>query len=416
MKAQQIIPLATLALSLLCVEDSEGASFTPLGFNTAEGLSDNGVFVLSSSAVRWSAASGVQELGSLSGASGSLAFAMSADGEVIVGVSGGRAFRWTAQSGMADLGMLLGKTYHVAWGVSGDGSVVVGSGDIGGNERFVEPFRWTANGGMVGLGFLPGASRGEALAISRDGRVIVGYSGNDDVQAFRRGSDGIMRGLGFLPGYVTSIAQGVSSNGSVIVGDCLDASGNSQAFRWTEAGGIQGLGVLAGYNESSTKAVSGDGGVVVGYVKDVSSFNSQTGEYRSRAFIWDAVHGMRELQPVLTSQFGLNLTAWILQDATAITADGTAIAGFGTNPQGKREAWMVKLTATQPTLSIRRFSTSVEVSWPVAFSNLVLQSRRSFAPADVWSPVTNAPIFSTGELVVTNSVVGGARFFRLKSP
>lgn len=276
MKAQPIIASVISAIALSFSSYLEGASFIPLGFlrsadnrGRAFGVSDDGAFVGGDSsasgtdfvqqAVRWTVGASVQGLGFLPGASRSSAFAMSADGQVLVGVSGGRAFRWTTQSGMADLGMLPGKTYHVAWGVSGDGSVVVGSGDIGGNEQFVEPFRWTANGGMVGLGFLPGTSRGEALAISRDGQVIVGWcSGNNKDEAFRRGPDGVMRGLGFLPGYAHSIARGVSSNGSVIVGECLNASGNSQAFRWTESGGMQGLGVLAGYNQSYANGVSGE--------------------------------------------------------------------------------------------------------------------------------------------------------------
>ena len=165
---------------------------------------------------------------------------------------------------------------------------------------------------------------------------------------------------------------------------------------------MTGLGVLPGFRDSDAHAVSGDGSVVFG-------------SCGGTAFIWDSVHGMRDLQAVLTNEYRLSLSGWILSDVTAITPDGTTIVGSGTNPQGKDEAWMVKLTTTQPTLNIRPFSTSVIVSWPMAFSNFVLQSKSSFAPTDIWSPVTSGPALSTGEFVVTNSVVDGARFFRLKS-
>ena len=266
---------------------------------------------------------------------------------------------------------------------------------------------------MVSIGVFPADARGEALAISENGQIVVGYSEdtNNVGQAFRQGLNGILEGLGILPGYVKSTARGVSRDGSVIVGNCRNTSLKSQAFRWTESDGMQGLGVgvVAGFDESSVEGVSGNGAIIVG---DVSS---SIGGFKRRAFLWDAVQGMRDLQAVLTNQFGFNLAGWILESATAISADGTAIVGFGTNPQGKQEAWMVKLTTTQPTLIIERFSTSVVVRWPVGFSNFVLQCKGAFAPSDIWSPVTNAPVITTGEFAVTNSVAGGARYFRLKS-
>lgn len=68
-------------------------------------------------------------LGTLGG-SGSFAYGVSADGRVIVGVSGNasgylRAFRWTRAMGMQDLGT-LGGTDSWAYGVSADGRVIVG--------------------------------------------------------------------------------------------------------------------------------------------------------------------------------------------------------------------------------------------------------------------------------------------------
>ncbi|MCH7603849.1 MAG: HAF repeat/PEP-CTERM domain-containing protein, partial [Planctomycetes bacterium] len=100
-----------------------------------------------------------QGLGDLPGGSfESLAFAVSADGSVVVGdsisASGFEAFRWTSGGGMISLGDLPGGFFDSsASGVSADGSVVVGhSASASGNEAF----RWTSGGGMVGLGDLPG--------------------------------------------------------------------------------------------------------------------------------------------------------------------------------------------------------------------------------------------------------------------
>jgi probable HAF family extracellular repeat protein len=64
-----------------------------------------------------------------------------------------RAFRWTAARGMQNLGTLGGDRSE-ARGVSADGSVVVGwAYNAAGHDR---AFRWTAAGGMQDLGTLGG--------------------------------------------------------------------------------------------------------------------------------------------------------------------------------------------------------------------------------------------------------------------
>ena len=75
-------------------------------------------------------------------------YAASADGSVVVGTMPVpnccfHAFRWTAATGMRDLGSLGGNSYSYGNAVSADGSVVVGSATppSGGVTR---AFRWTA--------------------------------------------------------------------------------------------------------------------------------------------------------------------------------------------------------------------------------------------------------------------------------
>ena len=74
-------------------------------------------------------AQSLTDLGTLTGGSYSYAYAVSADGSVVVGESdstnGTRAFRWT-NNVMTDLGTLTGGNYSEAYGVSADGNVVVG--------------------------------------------------------------------------------------------------------------------------------------------------------------------------------------------------------------------------------------------------------------------------------------------------
>jgi probable HAF family extracellular repeat protein len=128
----------------------------------------------------------MQDLGTLGGRE-SEAWGVSADGSVVVGKARNatvewRAFRWTAARGMQDLGTLLGGYGSEAWGVSADGSVVVGWAEnvLG----FRHAFRWTAASGMEDLNIThaslltDGSTFGAALAISPDGRYIAGWGYN----------------------------------------------------------------------------------------------------------------------------------------------------------------------------------------------------------------------------------------------
>jgi probable HAF family extracellular repeat protein len=197
-------------------------------------------------AFRWTAARGMEDLGTLGG-SVSVATGVSADGSVVVGraenaIELPRAFRWTAARGMQDLGT-LGSDLSWAWGVSADGSAVVGvAKNAVGHER---AFRWTAAGGMEDLNLTyahlltNGSELYRANAISPDGgRYIVGQGYNAATgreEAFLLDTQGIgvewwLTWLGTLGGD-KSVATGVSADGSVVVGWAENAEGQPHAFR-----------------------------------------------------------------------------------------------------------------------------------------------------------------------------------------
>lgn len=115
-------------------------------------------FLLSSPALAQTCA-GVTDLGTLGGGIAvgvTVAAAVSADGQVVVGTSPlaagpSRAYRWTVSGGMQDLGTLGWHTSE-AEDVSADGTVVVGTSGNQSGDRHA--FRWTAAGGMQDLGTL----------------------------------------------------------------------------------------------------------------------------------------------------------------------------------------------------------------------------------------------------------------------
>ena len=240
-------------------------------------------------AARWTSAGSGQDLGDLpNGPPRSEAYDVSADGSVVVGYATSsltlRAFRWTAQTGMQDLGPANEAKFSCARGVSADGSVVVGyarSPNASGSIEYHEAFLWTAIAGMTLLGDLPGGSFGsEGLAVSADGSAVVGQSPSE---------------IGM------------------------------QAFRWTESGGMEGLGILEPVGSKSCAfAVSGDGSVVGGYCSHPM--------HDTVPFIWDATHGMRNLQEVLENDCGLDLAEWSSLIVWGMSDDWDDFRGRGRQP------------------------------------------------------------------------------------
>ncbi|OPF19423.1 PEP-CTERM sorting domain-containing protein [Microcystis aeruginosa KW] len=334
---------------------AQAASFQGLGglpgsfSSSATGVSADGSVVVGSStrtpmwtteAFRWTQATGMVGLGDLPGGSFySDANGVSADGSVVVGISnignGSEAFRWTQATGMVGLGNLSGWNSSSASGVSADGSVVVGTASPTGPDG--EVFRWTQATGMVGLGNLSRGYLSPGPRVSADGSVVVGYStSNYEASRWTQATGTV--GLGNLEWQWGGFGEafGVSADGSVVVGYSSDDV-SFEAFRWTQQTGMVGLGHLPSVDFrffSLASGVSGDGSVVVGYSESANG---------DEAFIWNSTQGMRSLQQVLSNDYGLDLTGWTLLGASAISADGLTIVGFGTNPLGQSEAWIARL-------------------------------------------------------------------------
>jgi probable HAF family extracellular repeat protein len=267
--------------------------------------------------------------------------AVSADGRVVVGKSssflGTMAFAWEdgVLVGLRDLPG--GDFGSLAKGISNDGTTIVGMsrGSLG-SEAVI----WVGDR-ITGLGGLPGNFAGsQAYAASFDGSVVVGQAvieiggGTELSQAFRH-EGGVMSPLGFLEGGGDySVAAAITPDGSVIVGASDSSSGDLEAFRWQD-GAMLALGDLPGGQVlSGAFDVSADGSIVVGV-----SWSAIDDE----AFIWDAEHGMRNLQQVLVEDFDLPVEDWqVLRVATGISDDGDTITGAGRNAQGDYQAWVVQ--------------------------------------------------------------------------
>ncbi|HEX3601557.1 MAG TPA: PEP-CTERM sorting domain-containing protein [Lacipirellulaceae bacterium] len=291
-------------------------------------------------AFRWTTSTGVQELGPSDPAVNSFSQGVSSNGSVVVGATYGGssgqngAFRWTSATGMQDLGLLSGGISALANGVSSDGSVVVGGASTSSNVSL--SFRWTAATGMQALPVQSGFASGSASGVSADGSVTVGYStpsGSDGYRgdrAYRYTTAGGYQNLGVLPGSDRSYANGVSGDGNTVIGGSqllpvFFEPSQIRATRWTAAGGLQDIS-LPGDISAGASAASFDGSRIVG----------SSGE---RAFLWTSTLGSVDLNTYLPT-LGLDLTGWHLVIATAISADGSVIAGAG-EFNGEQAGWIV---------------------------------------------------------------------------
>ncbi|MCS7208619.1 MAG: hypothetical protein NZ874_03520 [Fimbriimonadales bacterium] len=266
---------------------------------------------------RWTRDGGYQLLADISGG----AFSISADGRVVVGFVGSpnRAFRWTETEGLQLL-PTLGNGTHSARGVSADGSVIVGVGVLPGGG--ITAVRWTA-AGIESI-----APGGQAWGVSADGTVVAGggFVGGGLFTAFRWTETG---GLQTLSGVATAFAWDVSADGSTVVG-FYQTAGGSRAFRWRpDSGAFQDLGTLGG-RSSIAFGTNNDGSAVLGL--------SEKAGGGARAFIWTEAEGMRDLNEVFPEAVS---DGSVLISVRAVSLDGRYIVGWGDRPNGRREAFVL---------------------------------------------------------------------------
>jgi len=325
----EVPPIPGGGLTRVYAVNSDGTAAA--GFSEDAGSNDR--------AIRWTLSGGTQNMGLLpGGVFNSNAQAIDSTGTILAGYgdSGStRAFRWTTTGGYQLVPIVTGfGSFNQAFGMTPSGVIVVGGSGTPPSER---AFLWnsTSPGSSLNLNVLSGQTSSSARAVSGDGSIVVGFSGT---RAFRWASFGGMQDLGSLPGMVWARAEAISANnnfgGTVIVGRYNTGGGTELGFRWTTPGGMVALPLLS-VNTTALRprAVNGDGTLIIGQAVDplVGGFGS---------FVWTPAMGSQPLAAHLSGR-GVNLAGWQLTDATGISADGTAMCGYGLfngNPRG----WVVR--------------------------------------------------------------------------
>ncbi|RQP14481.1 MAG: T9SS C-terminal target domain-containing protein [Chryseobacterium sp.] len=170
----------------------------------------------------------------------SSAWGLSSDGKTVVGLAwanGGaaHAIKWTATSGIVDLGSSVPGRSSRANAVNADGSVVVGWQDSNSGARY--GVYWI-NGVQKTILDGQGNSVGEAMAVSANGKTIVGSS---DPEGYIWNADtGYTKLEHSDPDYVGSVTA-LSDDGNVAIGYFRPSYDNNLAgegFIWFKDRGL----------------------------------------------------------------------------------------------------------------------------------------------------------------------------------
>ena len=337
------------------------------------------------------------------GASDSAVRALSSDGRVAAGESGGRAVIWSVTQGLKVLGLPDGATISSGAGVGlyqGDLVVAVDT-----DRSSYRAHRWDGNPDGAGT-FSPlpragGSREWMVRSLGTDGAenlwvagsTLAGGDGNGREACLYDQSAGITNVPFVLPpnSHDHSDFHAVADNGYCAgqyqYGGTAPTGGARNAMKLVGGWVCMALDTLMGTPSTAYEAVSWaishDGRVLGGgshYVLgalfkpviwkdsitptvvpflaggdedntgDVLALNGDgtlAGGYSYRspggareAFIWDAAHGTRSLQQLLVTEHQLQLTGWTLQEVRSISSDGVVLAGVGLN-NGRTEGWVV---------------------------------------------------------------------------
>ncbi len=302
-------------------------------------------------AFRWTPPTGLQDLGTLSplNVASSSAQGIDPTGTWIVGQSDAAdgtstVFLWHPDSGMIDLGNRDGPTKAQA--VAADGSRVAGTVEA----PHPRPASWTATTGWTFL--LDNDWAGHTFDISADGQTIVGsftYSPSNVVAAFRWTPTSGVEDLNvvfattlpntFVPSWLIE-GRAISPDGRYIAGSGFNAQRmqNEPFLLDTQTPACSFLGLPSGTYAASALDVSADGTVVVGTA--LTNNPQQVGT----AFWWTPQSGIQRLESAFANLLDPGST---LYEATAVSADGRYIAGYGYHATtGRVEAFLLDTQGT----------------------------------------------------------------------
>lgn len=289
---------------------------------------------------RYTAGGGIEDLG---GGCGSGTASVSDDGNTVLsciqrpdGIDAAAA--WTGGD-WQDLGSVPGAVNCDAnlssgWDLSGDGRTAVGLVWLAQLCRAHGGSWDLVNGGPANdLGSLVDDRSTRANAVNFDGSIIVGWQ--DDEVGQRQGAkwvDGVESPILTGAGEHVGEVQFVNADGTVMLGNNLPY-GTANSWIWTAKRGFSAIEAPTTLHTPFAIDASDDGSVVVGVTRDRQG--------NPRGFIWSANGSKFTWMDDYLAKKGL-APGWKIGAVTAISGDGHTIAGYGINPVGDIEGFVLE--------------------------------------------------------------------------
>jgi hypothetical protein len=201
----------------------------------------------------------------------------------------------------------------------------------------------------------------------------------------------------------------LNETNNAILGEGVFSDPNYDFYYPSIAPNSQGQFLLA-FNRSGSTAPGGNIGIygAVGSVNGSTvtmgpAFLIQTGAVSNFSLSFDSPpYRWGDYSSTMADPTDDNLF-WTIQEIPASsTSWGTQIT-------------LISLTTNQPSLTISAAGSTVTLSWPLSTDPAyILQTSTNLASATAWSSVTNAPVISINQNLVTLTVTNGPAFYRLK--
>jgi uncharacterized membrane protein len=354
--------------------------------------SDNGQVLVglsfaTSSAHRWTQATGLVDLGRPMTYGKAGVAAISADGSRVAFTIGSldgsytTQGRWSQATGWQELfpplipsGGNIDGSYGSVWGMSGDGGTVVGLYWRAGNGNRAHASGWTQASGPWDLGGMLTGQSGRANGVNYNGSVVGGWvetpQGPWRPAVWDNGSLELLTDwqLGGIAG--SGEVKAVSPDGNIAVGYCINGDGLDRqraAAMWKRVDGVWGPTQFLGWVDASepqygitiANCVSADGRIAAGYASTDGS------PFTATAFVWTPATGVVDVHGWLADNGVFMDPNFAIQGIQAMTPDGQQIFGTGRmlTPPYTTKSFRITVPATLDAPAPQRVS-HLELSAP----------------------------------------------------
>ena len=176
-----------------------------------------------------------------------------------------------------------------------------------------------------------------ANGIADDGTIVGWQDAENGQREAVKWVNGVQEYILTNNGLTNGEAMAVNGPGTAIVGTNYGYGIVQSGWIWQQGKGT--TAIVEGPFRVIPTAVSDDGRTAVGNVIVTSGGDR-------RAFVWTEGKGVTYLDDLLKSKGGSLAAGWQIQSLNAMSADGQIIGGWGINPNGEIEGFLVDLKET----------------------------------------------------------------------